>query len=344
MKVLIVKLTSMGDLVQALPAITDACRAVPGIEFDWVVDEAFAEIPRWHPAIRRVIRTAHRRWKEELSSSFKSGELGRFLGELRRERYDLVIDAQSNIKSAVVTALARGVKHGPDKASAREYPAHWAYRHRHFIDPNQLAIERWRQLFASALGYLLPSSAPDFGLADTEWPIIPDLPKGPYLVAVPNASWQNKYWPESHWRQLIATAGEQGYQVLLSWGSQAEYNCSSRIAENLANAVVLPRKTLSEWAVILKASRGAICMDTGLAHVAAALDVPTVTLYGPTDPRLIGATGARAEHITATGFDCIPCYRRQCTVPGYEGDVAQCLVRIAPAQVWQTFSKLIAGT
>jgi len=162
MNVLIVKLTSMGDLVQALPALTDAHQAIPGIHFDWVVDEAFAEVPGWHPAVRNVIRTAHRRWRKT-PGILGGGELPRFLKTLRATRYDAVIDAQTNLKSALVTALARGPKHGPDRSSVREKPAHWAYHHHYQLEQNQLAIDRWRQLFARVLGYPLPATAP--GLA-----------------------------------------------------------------------------------------------------------------------------------------------------------------------------------
>ena len=342
MNVLIVKLTSMGDLIQALPAVTDAARARPDATFDWVVDEAFAEIPRWHPAIRGVIETAHRRWRNDFLTTLRQGELPAFWRRLRERRYDAVIDAQTNLKSAVVTALTRGPKHGPDRATAREYPAHWAYRHRYSIPLNQLAIDRWRQLFSRVLDYPLPATPPDFGIGNVAWPASARIPDRPYLVAVTNASWENKYWLDGHWRELIARAGEEGYRVLLTCGSDLEYRRSSAIAAGLENAEVLPKLTLTEMAAILKNGSGAICMDTGLAHMAAALDIPTVTLYGPTDPALIGATGRQSTHIVATGYDCIPCYRRDCVVPGYRGKVSQCLARIEPAAVWEAFSRLVA--
>src|SRR5690606_968690 len=175
MNVLIVKLTSMGDLVQSLPALSDARRARPEVVFDWVVDEAFAEVPGWHPAVGRVIKTAHRRWRRQVRQSFREGEVQAFWRQLRGARYAAVIDAQSNIKSAVVTALTRGPTHGPDRASVREYPAHWVYGQRHAIPRDQHAVTRWRQLFAAALGYPMPATAADFGLAGRAWPEVPGL-------------------------------------------------------------------------------------------------------------------------------------------------------------------------
>ncbi|MFA5493684.1 MAG: lipopolysaccharide heptosyltransferase I [Porticoccaceae bacterium] len=340
MNVLIVKLTSMGDLVQALPALTDAVRARPDIVFDWVVDEAFAEVPGWHPAVRQVICTAHRRWRKS-PGILGGGELRAFARTLRATRYDAVIDAQTNIKSALVTRLARGAKHGPDKASVREKPAHWAYHHHYAIAQYQLAIDRWRQLFAQVLDYPLPVAPPDFGLAGREWPLPAGLPSTPYLVFVTNASWDNKYWTVAHWRALAARAAVAGRQIVLTWGSEVERERTEALAEGLDNARVLPRMSLSEVAGTMVGSEGAICMDTGLAHVAAALDVPTVTLYGPTDPALIGATGGRSRHILADGFPCIPCYRRECNIPGYRGPQAQCLKAVTPDRVWETYRRLI---
>ena len=334
MRVLIVKLTSMGDLVQALPALTDAQRAIPGIEFDWVVDESFAEIPGWHPAVINNLNTAHRRWRK---TWWQSAELKKFVGQLRSVRYDAVIDAQSNLKSAVVTMLSKGRKHGPDGKSVREWGAHLAYRARYAIPKDQLAIDRWRQLFASVLGYTQPTNSPDFGLTGVDWPA-PDikLPESPFLVFVQNASWPNKRWQIGHWQQLIEKAQEQGYAVLLPWGSDAELSQARILAEGRENARVLPKLSLTELAVLLRASAGAVCVDTGLAHVSAALDVPTVTLYGATDPQLIGATGGQSVHLEVEGYGCAPCYKRICAVADYRGEEALCMKTLSVTPVWNS--------
>src|SRR5690606_23261406 len=150
----------------------------------------------------------------------------------------------------------------------------------HAIPQGQLPIERWRQLFSRVLDCPLPAAAADFGLAGRRWPtperIAVDRPS---LVLAPDASWDYKYWIAAHWRTLIRRAGAAGYRVLLTWGSERERSRTCALAAGLANALVLPRMGLSQLAGLMLASDGAICMDTGLAHVAAALDVPTVTLY-----------------------------------------------------------------
>lgn len=343
MEVLIVKLTSMGDLVQALPALSDAQKIYPDITFDWAVDESFAEIPLWHPTVRRTLPTAHRRWRATLGQVWKSGELGSFIKNLRSTHYDVVIDAQTNWKSALVTRLARGMKHGPDSRSVSEWVAHLAYNKRYSISRDQLAINRWRQLFALALGYPVPTTAPDFALALKQWPKAPlELPVSPYLVFVQNASWPNKRWSDEHWSQLIEQAGERGYQVLLPWGSALEKTQAEQLSGDYAHCTVLPRLSLGELAGLLVESAGAVCVDTGLAHVAAALDVPTVTLYGATDPHLIGATGASVCHLRATGFDCIPCYNQRCDTADYSGEQAQCMTTISTQAVWHALERLQA--
>ena len=344
MNVLIVKLTSMGDLVQALPALSDAKKAFPNITFDWAVDESFAEIPLWHPTVRRTLTTAHRRWRATLAQVWKRGELGQFVKDLRSSHYDVVIDAQTNWKSALVTRLARGRKHGPDRCSVSEWVAHLAYNKHHAISRDQLAIDRWRQLFAQALNYPLPSTPPDFGLSARQWPEAPfELPASPYLVFVQNASWPNKRWADEHWCQLIERAGEQGYEVLLPWGSAGEKAQAEQIAGAYGHCRVLPRLSLGEIAGVLVKSAGAVCVDTGLAHVAAALDVPTVTLYGATDPHLIAATGSRARHLQTRGFACTPCYKQRCDTGDYSGEIAQCMKTITAEEVWRALEVLQGG-
>jgi heptosyltransferase-1 len=344
MRVLIVKLSSMGDLVQTLPALTDAQLFIPDIEFEWVVDESFSEIPSWHPQVVATLGTAHRRWRKNGLMLWRNNEFSIFVKKLRSSRYDLVIDAQSNLKSALVTALSRGEKHGMDSASVREWGAHLAYGQSHSIAKNQLAISRIRQLFARALGYVVPKRLPDFGLANVKWQA-PDieLPKLPYMVFVQNASWPNKRWDDDFWRQLIELVTNQGYEVLLPWGSQSEREQASFIAAGFDRAAVLPGLSLSELAAVLVRSAGTISVDTGLAHISAALNVPTVSLYGPTDQSLIGATGSKSAHVVASDYSCAPCYRKRCAVGDYQGDDAQCMKTIKVDQVWAA-SKMLMST
>ncbi|HIQ53746.1 MAG TPA: lipopolysaccharide heptosyltransferase I, partial [Pseudomonas pachastrellae] len=146
MRVLLIKTSSLGDVIHTLPALTDAARAIPGIRFDWVVEEGFAEIPSWHPAVDAVIPVAIRRWRKKPLQAVRSGEWGNFKRRLRETQYDLVIDAQGLLKSAWLTRYARAEVVGLDKSSAREPLAARFYQRRLAVAWGQHAVERTRQL------------------------------------------------------------------------------------------------------------------------------------------------------------------------------------------------------
>jgi heptosyltransferase-1 len=341
MRVLIVKISSMGDLIHALPAVTDAAKAIPGIQFDWVVEKGFSEIPLWHPNVNQVITSSHRIWKKKLWQSVTHNEFIQFVKKLRFKKYDLVIDAQSSVKSAIVTLLARGVRAGMDHASVREWGAHWVYQKKGHVPKKQHAIERLRQLFAQALGYPYSPSLPDAGLRAEQF-LMPSLQLAtPYLVFIHHTSWPSKCWPENHWRALIQIANSAGYTVLFPWGSDAEKQRAESLVEQQTGAQVLPALSLTEMAGVFAKASGVIGCDTGLGHLAAALAIPTLILYGPTDPELIGVSGERQLALQST-FECTLCYKRKChfKAPVSEKEKPVCLSQISPEAVWQQFLPL----
>lgn len=341
--VLLIKLSSMGDLIQLLPALSDARACRPEIRFDWAADAAFAEIPAWHPAVDRVIVSDHRRWRAAKWDFLRGAAPRAWLGELRARRYQLIVDVQGSWKSALVTALARGVGAGLDGRSIREPGAQWLYRRRYRVPPQQLAITRWRSLLAQALDYPQPQGPPDFGLAGRIWPQPPVELAAPTLTFVANATWPTKHWPAAHWQQLIACARAAGYQVVLPWGSAAERERVAVLAAGDAGVVVPPRMALAEVAGLVCASAAVVSVDTGLAHLAAALGRPTLTLYGPTDPRLIAATGPAAQLLQSGARPCVPCGRRHCDTADYRGPAARCLAELAPALVWARLQAVLCA-
>ncbi|MGF6592255.1 lipopolysaccharide heptosyltransferase I [Pseudomonas sp. 2835] len=309
MRVLLIKTSSLGDVIHALPALTDAARAIPGIRFDWVVEEGFAEIPSWHPAVDKIIPVAIRRWRKNLWQTFKSGEWRQFKQRLRERKYDLVIDAQGLVKSAWLTRYVKAPVAGMDRYSAREGLSSRFYDRRLSVERGQHAVERVRQLFALALGYNLPAGLGDYGL-DLNRLQLP--PAAPFVVFLHGTTWATKHWPEAYWRQLAERLGQQGLQVRLPWGNPAEQARAERIAKGLGNCQVLPKLNLVGVARVLAAAKACIAVDTGLGHLAAALDVPTLSLFGPTNPGLTGAYGKSQVHI-ASDFACAPCLQKKCT-------------------------------
>lgn len=291
MKVLIVKTSSMGDVLHTLPALTDAMQAIPGIRFDWVVEEGFAQIPAWHPAVERVLPVAIRRWRKNWFGSQTREERFLFKRELQSRQYDVVIDAQGLIKSAaLVTRLAHGEKHGKDSRSVREPFASWWYDKRHEIGKKQHAVERMRQLFAKSLGYPLPETSGDYAIA-AHFLSQPPADANRYLVFLHATTRDNKHWPEAHWRELIALVQPSGLQIRLPWGAEHEHQRAQRLAAGFDHVEVLPKLSLEQVARQLAGARAVVSVDTGLSHLTAALDRPNITLYGPTDPGLIGGYG-----------------------------------------------------
>jgi lipopolysaccharide heptosyltransferase I len=290
-RVLIVKTSSMGDLIHTLPAVTDAARAIAGIRFDWVAEEAFAEIPPWHPAVDRVIPIALRRWRKTPCAAGTSKEIAKAVAELRVTDYDRIIDAQGLIKSAMVNYLARGRRCGMDRRSCREPLAALAYQQRCFVVKTLHAIDRVRILFADALGYSVQHERLDYGIDRTLFEK-PNLYQ-PYVVFLHASSGPAKLWAVSNWAELVRHAEQAGFSVYLPWGNQMEYERAEAIAAAGASAEVLPRMRLHELACVLAYAAGVIGVDTGLAHLAAALQVPGVTLYTATSPDLTGTLGPR---------------------------------------------------
>lgn len=301
MRVLIVKTSSMGDVLHTLPALTDAARAIPGIRFDWVVEEGFAQIPTWHPAVDKVLPVAIRRWRKNWFSAAVKAERKAFYQALRTEKYDVVIDAQGLIKSAaLVTRKARGVKHGMDWNSAREPLASFFYNKRHAIAKHQHAVERTRELFAKSIGYEQPKSKGDYAIAQHFLATAP-ADANEYVVFLHATTRDDKHWPESNWRDLIQLMQQTGLRIKLPWGAEHEHERAKRLAEGFTFVDVLPRLSLEQVARQLAGARAVVSVDTGLSHLTAALNRPNITLYGPTDPGLIGGYGQNQHEIIGAG-------------------------------------------
>ncbi len=293
MRVLIVKTSSMGDVLHTLPALTDAAQVFPDIRFDWVVEEGFAQIPSWHDNVDRVIPVAIRRWRKAWFSAPVRAERKAFRDAVRAQKYDAIIDAQGLVKSAaLVTRLARGLKHGMDWQTAREPLASLFYNRRHHIAKQQHAVERTRELFAKSLGYAKPDAQGDYAIArHFMHPDTPSAEPEPYLVFLHATTRDDKHWPEENWRALIGLLAVSGLRIKLPWGAPHEEARAKRLAEGHDCVEVLPRMSLEQVAQVLAGARAVISVDTGLSHLTAALDKPNFTLYGPTDPGLIGGYG-----------------------------------------------------
>jgi len=279
-RLLIVKTSSMGDVIHALPVVTDLVRAVPQVRVDWVVEEGFADLPRLHVAVGEVIPVAVRRWRRTLLQARTWREIGAARARLRAARYDLVLDLQGLVKSAWVARWARAPIAGFDRSCVREPLAAFAYRRAYRVDPDRHAIERLRALAAQALGYRVDGP-----------PVFDLVPPGPapawcggqpYVVFLHATSRAEKLWPSGHWTGLGARLAAAGLRAVLPWGSVAEQAAAQALAATMPAAIVAPKLSLAQCASLLGGAHAVVGVDTGLTHLSAALDAPTVALFAAT--------------------------------------------------------------
>ncbi len=317
MRLLVVKLSSFGDVIHTFPAITDLKRARPDIEVDWLVEESLAPFVALHPGVGAIHTLAFRRLRKPPSRWPRlAADTWRLRSTLRSRNYDLVVDLQGLMKSALPARLAGPVS-GYDAASAREPAATRLYGRRFAVQREMHAVERTRRLLAAAVGYPVPDRAGRYGIA-VDGPSDPGLGLPTrYAMVMHAASWATKLWPEDNWRALLPEMARDGRGIVLPWGSAGEKSRAERLASGIPGAVVLPRVMAgTELARVIAGAELAIGLDSGLMHLAAALGVPGVWLYGPTDPGLTGPYGEVQTVIRST-WPKAPCRRRICTdTPG----------------------------
>jgi heptosyltransferase I len=289
-RILIVKLSSLGDVVHAMPVVHDILAAHPGAQIDWVVEPGFAPLVKRVEGVGEVIECALRRWSKAWWTSATRDEWRAFRARLQREQYDAVLDLQGLSKSAVVARLARGVSYGlanrTDGAS-HEPPARWLVDHAIRIEPRTHALDRSRELASRALGYPL-HGAPVFGLRRAA------ASAARTLVFVHGTSRDDKLWPEDHWIALGQRVIAQGWRIALPHAGAPELVRAQRLQVALGDrAEVWPAMGLDALVDRMGATQGVIGVDSGLSHMAVALDLPHVQLYNfPTAWR----TGPQAAH------------------------------------------------
>ncbi len=294
-KILMVKTSSMGDVIHNLPVVNDIHRYFPEAQIDWVVEEAYQAVPAMHLGVNTVLPVKLRRWRKTLWKAETWREINQLSQHLRSRRYDFILDSQGLIKSALITKVAHGVRCGFNWPSARE-PLRWFYDRVFDVPWSLHAVERNRYLAAQALGYALDGRA-DYGIqavpASFSW-----LPQ-PYCVMLHATSRREKLWPEPSWVELGVYLNSLGVSCVLPWGSLEERARSERLANRIKLSVVPPQLALTEATFLLAGAKAVIGVDTGLAHLAAALNVPVIGIYCATHP---DETGIYSETAINLGY------------------------------------------
>ncbi|TWO73037.1 lipopolysaccharide heptosyltransferase I [Caenimonas sedimenti] len=280
MRILVVKLSSLGDVVHAMPAVQDMLRCVPGAQVDWVVERGFAALAARCEGVARTIPCELRRWRKAPLARETRADWRGFRADLHRADYDAVIDLQGLTKSALVAHMARLAGGGRRYAMANrtegssyEAPTRWVADVAVAVDPQSHAVQRSRAMCAEVFGYAVPDEL-RFGLRRGAGPA------QRCAVLVHGTSREDKCWPEDHWvalgRRLIA----QGYTLALPHGSEAEEARSRRFAQALGpEAEVWPRLSLDALTDRMARCAGVVGVDSGLSHIAVALDLPHVQIY-----------------------------------------------------------------
>jgi len=335
MKILVVKLTSMGDVLHLMPALTDLQRHQPDVEVDWLVEDNFADIPMWHPAVKRVIKASTRRWRK--FDQVSRNEYRAFKKELHSQSYDVVVDAQGLIKSAWIARLAKlnnnGFRAGFSGSSIKESPAAWSYKQKVKVGRKQHAVERLRLLFAGIFEYEF-SPILDYGLS---------LPKretnnSDTVFLFHGTTWASKHLPDQAWRDLRDQVIESGYKVKLTWGNEVEKERAQWIAQEKEGVTVLPKSSLTSLAQELSTAKGAVAVDTGLGHLSAALAIPCVSVYGSTDSFLTGAWGSNQTSLQSQ-YACSPCLLRECDKLNAQQSQPPCYDEFSQNKIWQVLEK-----
>ncbi|ARP88261.1 lipopolysaccharide heptosyltransferase I [Bordetella genomosp. 9] len=264
-----------------LPAMTDIARNVADARIDWVAEETFAEIPSWHPAVKSVVKVAHRRWRKSWWSPQVRAERRALRERLQDKQYDVVLDMQALLKSAWLVRQARGVRHGLDWKSAREPLASLFYDVRHRVEFWQPAVVRQRMLAGLTFGYT-PQGKPDFGLQGFSGQS--NGRDGDYAVIMPSASRPDKLWPDEDWRAVFYRLREAGCKLRLLAGNDEEARRARHLIQGFEDAEVVPRMNLTSIASVLSRARVMVGLDSGLTHLSAALGRPTIGIYRASTP------------------------------------------------------------
>jgi len=288
--ILLVRMSSLGDIVHTFPAVTDIRRERPENTIHWAVEEAYVPLAALHPAVDRIIPIALRPWRRQLFARATWRALGESRRQLSETDYDLILDTQGLIKSLAVARVARGatrrrghacVLHGFGKRTISERPAAYGYDVRHEFQPQDHKIYRYRTVAAQALGYPVPAAI-DYGLAPPPRPAF--APAGDYAVLLHATARAAKLWPEAAWIEVAQALAAQRLVCALPWGDDAERARAQRIAAAAAPAVVAPSMSIPQAAALLAHARVVVGVDTGLMHLAAAFAVPTVGVFCDSEP------------------------------------------------------------
>lgn len=287
--VLLMKTTSLGDVIHNLPVVEDIFRFNPQIAVDWCAELPFCEIIQLNPHVRKIIPVQMRTWRKNCLNNSTWRDFFAFKKKLQTENYTHIIDSQGLIKSALLCKMANGKRFGFARNVIKEKIACHFYDKTFEVARAQNAVVRNRQLAASVLGYSLSSNA-DYGLVVQGNPHWDWLPSKPYIVAFSATSRKEKMWQNEKWQQLCTQF--QCFTWIFPSGNENERQNAQSIVAHCSNAILAPFLTLKEMALLIAHAKAVVGVDTGLTHLAAAFKTPAIALFLQSEPDLTGLCGA----------------------------------------------------
>ena len=284
MKILLIRVSSLGDVLHNMPIVDDIKAHYPDAQIDWVVEEAYVNLVKLQPKVNKVIAYAQRRWRKSLGDKTTRAEIKHFYRTLREEAYDFILETQGLLKTGLIMGLARTTKTGKKvglangtEGSGYEAISRMFHKLSIPVDKRTHAVLRGRLVAAAALGYQVNTPA-SFGLQKLD--LQPDwMPATPYIVFFHATAGDSKKWPRANWIDCANDLRITGWPILLPWGNPAEKAEAEAMAEQMSNAQVLPKLSMQEATVLAQRAALVIGVDTGLVHIAAAYETPTIEIY-----------------------------------------------------------------
>jgi len=325
-KILIVKPSSLGDVVHSLPFLDVLRQRFPDAEIHWVIAKGLEGLVEGHSMIDRVIVINKDLWKRISKAGQTIGEIRALFRGLRNEKYDLVADLQGLLRSGVITYATKApVRIG--FASAREGSSLF-YTKKVAADRNMHAVDRYLRIAAELGCNIEKVSFPfaDTGAADA----VSGLPDE-YAVIVPGARWKTKIWPAEYFAEVASILSISSVVI----GSRADMHTGEEIVRGSGGRAVslAGQTTLGQLTDIIRKSRIVITNDSGPMHIAAALNIPVVAIFGPTSAARTGPYG-KGHVILQSHAECVPCFSRECST-------MQCMKDIGPEAVLNAAGQIL---
>lgn len=297
MKILLIKLSSLGDIIHSLPAINDMAKHSPQGELHWLVEEDFTALAKLHPFVKKIHPMHLRRLKKQKKIGAMISHIKQIRHMLKQENYDIIIDAQGLIKSAIFGKGLTNNFFGYDKKSARDSTASYFYPQKISVSKDLHALERTRQLCAKALQYSIKNEPFHYGLNKQDYQkkgqdiLAQHHIEGHFVFFFHGTTWPTKHWPLDYWFELAQKLKNKDLKAVLTYGNEMEKNRAYKLAEMSDNIYILPKLALLDVMAVMALAHQFVAVDTGLGHLAAALDLQGVAIYGPTNPKKVGILG-----------------------------------------------------